>query len=54
MAVRAPGDGELLAEVAAAGPEDADRAIAAAEAAWPAWAALAPPSGAGPWRPTPR
>ena len=42
MEVRAPGDGQLLAEVAAAGPEDVDRALAAADAAWPAWAALAP------------
>jgi succinate-semialdehyde dehydrogenase/glutarate-semialdehyde dehydrogenase len=43
MAVRAPGDGELLAEMAAAGPDEVDRALAAAEAAWPAWAALPPP-----------
>src|SRR6185295_16746061 len=44
LEVRAPGDGELLAEVAAALPEDVDRAARAADAAWPAWAAL-PPSG---------
>ena len=42
MEVRAPGDGELLAEVAAARPEDVDRAVRAADAAWPAWAALRP------------
>ena len=42
MPVRAPGDEELLAEVAAAGPEEVDCALAAADAAWPAWAALAP------------
>ena len=43
LAVHAPGDGELLAEVAAAGAEDVDRAVRAADAAWPAWAALPPP-----------
>ena len=37
---------ELLAEVAAAVPADVDRAVRAADAAWPAWAAL-PPGGAG-------
>jgi succinate-semialdehyde dehydrogenase/glutarate-semialdehyde dehydrogenase len=44
MEVRAPGDGALLAEVAAATADDADRAVRAAEQAWPGWAAL-PPSG---------
>lgn len=43
LPVRAPGDGELLAEVAAAEVEDVDRAVRAAAAAWPAWAGLAPP-----------
>lgn len=41
-AIRAPGDGALLGEVAAAGPAEVDRALAAADAAWPAWAALPP------------
>ena len=40
--MHAPGDRELLAEVAAAGVEDAGRAVEAADAAWPAWAALSP------------
>jgi succinate-semialdehyde dehydrogenase/glutarate-semialdehyde dehydrogenase len=35
-------DGAPLAEVAAAGAGDVDRAVLAADAAWPAWAALAP------------
>ena len=43
MPVSAPGDGELLAEVAAARTDDVDRAVRAADAVWPAWAALAPP-----------
>ena len=42
LAVHAPGDRELLAEVAAAGPDDVDRAVRAAQQAWPAWAALSP------------
>lgn len=41
-AIRAPGDGELLAEVAVATAEDVDRAVTGAEAAWPEWAALPP------------
>jgi succinate-semialdehyde dehydrogenase/glutarate-semialdehyde dehydrogenase len=40
--VHAPGDRALLAEVAAATSADVDRAVRAADAAWPAWAALAP------------
>jgi succinate-semialdehyde dehydrogenase / glutarate-semialdehyde dehydrogenase len=44
MEVRAPGDGALLAEVAAATADDTDRAVRAAGQAWPGWAAL-PPSG---------
>ena len=43
----------LLAEVAAALPDDADRAVRAADAAWPAWAALPPSGRARRWRPTP-
>ncbi|MGE0347066.1 MAG: aldehyde dehydrogenase [Candidatus Nanopelagicales bacterium] len=43
LPVNAPGDGELLAEVAAATAEDVDRAVRAADAAWPEWAALPPP-----------
>lgn len=35
--VRNPADGGKLAEVANCGPRDAERAIAAAAAAWPAW-----------------
>jgi succinate-semialdehyde dehydrogenase/glutarate-semialdehyde dehydrogenase len=42
MEIRAPGDGELLAEVAAAAAEDVDRAVVAAADAWPEWAALPP------------
>lgn len=42
LEVRAPGDGELLAEVAAATPGDVDRAVRAALEALPEWAALAP------------
>ena len=42
LAVHAPGDRELLAEVAAAEVADVDRAVRAAQAAWPAWAALPP------------
>jgi acyl-CoA reductase-like NAD-dependent aldehyde dehydrogenase len=37
-----PATGDVLAEVAAAGPEDVDDAVAAARAAQPAWAALSP------------
>ncbi|WP_137991421.1 aldehyde dehydrogenase family protein [Streptomyces vilmorinianum] len=37
-----PYTGEVYAIVAAAGPEDVTRAVAAAHAAFPAWAALAP------------
>ncbi len=44
MEVRAPGDGALLAEVAAATAGDVDRAVRAAADAQPGWAAL-PPSG---------
>ena len=44
MEVRAPGDGALLAEVAAADPGDVDRAVRGAGDAQPAWAAL-PPGG---------
>ncbi|HZJ29013.1 MAG TPA: aldehyde dehydrogenase family protein [Solirubrobacterales bacterium] len=36
-------DGTTVAEVAAASLEDVDRAVRAADAAWPAWAALPPP-----------
>jgi aldehyde dehydrogenase (NAD+) len=35
-----PADEQVLAEVATAGPEDVDRAVAAARRAFPAWAAL--------------
>ena len=42
LAVHAPGDRELLAEVAAADLADVDRAVRAAQGAWPAWAALSP------------
>jgi aldehyde dehydrogenase (NAD+) len=35
-----PADEEVLAEVASAGPEDVDRAVAAARRAFPGWAAL--------------
>lgn len=42
MPIHAPGDGQALAEVAAATPAEVDRAVAAADAAWPAWAALPP------------
>src|SRR3546814_2099994 len=35
-----PADGSLIAEVPDMGRAEAKRAIAAAEAAWPAWAAL--------------
>jgi succinate-semialdehyde dehydrogenase / glutarate-semialdehyde dehydrogenase len=42
MAVRAPGSGEVIAEVAAATAQDADRAVRAAHAALGDWAALAP------------
>ncbi|MFF8607065.1 aldehyde dehydrogenase family protein [Streptomyces sp. NPDC015346] len=37
-----PFTGEVYARVAAAGPEDVARAVEAADAAFPAWAALAP------------
>jgi betaine-aldehyde dehydrogenase/5-carboxymethyl-2-hydroxymuconic-semialdehyde dehydrogenase len=37
-----PIDGSLLAEVARGGAEEADRAVRAAHAAWPEWAALGP------------
>ncbi|MGY2399993.1 aldehyde dehydrogenase [Pseudomonas sp. SDO5271_S396] len=39
---RSPLTGEILVRVAAAALEDADAAVAAAQAAFPAWAALAP------------
>ncbi|SHJ22615.1 betaine-aldehyde dehydrogenase [Roseomonas rosea] len=42
MAVLAPATGEALGEVDVAGPEDVDAAVAAARAAFPAWAALRP------------
>jgi succinate-semialdehyde dehydrogenase / glutarate-semialdehyde dehydrogenase len=42
MEVRAPADGRLLAEVAAAGPLEVDRAVIAATAALPDWAGAAP------------
>ena len=35
-----PADGTLLAAVAEAGPEDVDRAVAAARRAFPRWAGL--------------
>jgi succinate-semialdehyde dehydrogenase / glutarate-semialdehyde dehydrogenase len=41
-AIRDPGGDDLIAEVAEAGPDDVDRAVRAAEAAWPDWAALPP------------
>ena len=44
MEVRAPGDGALLAEVAAATAGDVDRAVRGAGDAQPAWATL-PPGG---------
>jgi acyl-CoA reductase-like NAD-dependent aldehyde dehydrogenase len=37
-----PSSGETFASVAAGGPADADDAVAAARAAWPAWAAASP------------
>jgi succinate-semialdehyde dehydrogenase / glutarate-semialdehyde dehydrogenase len=40
--IHARADGALLAEVAAASTDDVDRAVRAADVAWPAWAALAP------------
>ena len=39
FAVHDPATGQHLADVANLGPEDAERAIAAANAAWPAWRA---------------
>ena len=42
MAIHAPGDHELLGEVASAGIEDVDRAVRAAASAQREWAALAP------------
>ena len=42
-AIHARADGARIGEVAEAGPEDVDRAVRAADAAWPAWAALPPP-----------
>ncbi len=42
LAIRSRIDGSLLGEVAAAREDDVDRAVRAADAAWPAWAALAP------------
>jgi succinate-semialdehyde dehydrogenase/glutarate-semialdehyde dehydrogenase len=41
--IHARADGSLIAEVAEAGAGDVDRAVRAADAAWPAWAALPPP-----------
>jgi acyl-CoA reductase-like NAD-dependent aldehyde dehydrogenase len=43
MPVHSPLDGALVAEVAAAEEREVDRAVRAAEAAWPEWAALSPP-----------
>ena len=40
--IHARADGALLAEVAAAESNDVDRAVRAADAAWPAWAARPP------------
>jgi len=40
--VRSPIDGRVLGEVAAGGPEEVAEAVAAARAAFPAWAALGP------------
>lgn len=40
--ITARGDGAALGEVAAAQVDDVDRAVCAADAAWPAWAALPP------------
>lgn len=40
MPINAPGDGELLGQVAAATADDVDRAVRAAAAVQPAWAAL--------------
>mgnify|MGYP006188575835 CR=1 FL=1 len=37
FAVHDPATGQLLAEVANLGPQDAQAAISAANAAWPAW-----------------
>ena len=37
---REPRSGQELCRVAASGPQDVDRAVAAARAAFPAWAAL--------------
>ena len=42
MTIHAPGDHELLGEVASAGIEDVDRAVRAAASAQREWAALAP------------
>ena len=39
---RSPFTGEVVSRVAAATLEDADAAVAAAQAAFPAWAALGP------------
>ena len=40
--VRDPSNGEVVAEVSLAGPEDVDRAVQAARAAYPDWAKAAP------------
>jgi succinate-semialdehyde dehydrogenase / glutarate-semialdehyde dehydrogenase len=47
IAVHAPGGGELLAEVASAGPQEVDRAVRAAGAAQREWAATPPLERAG-------
>jgi succinate-semialdehyde dehydrogenase / glutarate-semialdehyde dehydrogenase len=47
IAVRAPGGGELLAEVSSAGPQEVDRAVRAAGAAQREWAATPPLERAG-------
>ena len=41
LAVRNPANGEIIAEVANCGAAETTRAIAAADAAWPAWRTLA-------------
>lgn len=42
MQVTNPASGAVLAEVAAAGPEEVERAVRVAHAAWPDWTALSP------------
>jgi betaine-aldehyde dehydrogenase len=45
--VRDPSNGEVVDEISLAGPEDVDRAVQAARAAFPAWANAAPVERAG-------